>query len=64
MIEPNTPGPGRSTAESAISQLKKEVARRNEEAQKVGRQRRAAREKDRMAHLRSAIESDPRPTGQ
>ena len=65
MIEPNTPGPGRSTAESAVSELKKEIARRNEEAQKVGRERREAREKERLAHLRSGVEPDPRrPAGQ
>ena len=52
MPEPNTPGPGRSTAQSAVSELKKDVARRNAEAQKVGRERRAAREKEHLDHLR------------
>ena len=52
MVEPNTPGPGRSTSEAAINALKKEIARRNEEAQRAGRKRRAAREKEHLANLR------------
>lgn len=52
MVEPNTPGPGRSTSEAAVSEVKKEIARRNEEAQKVGRKKRAAREKSQLANLR------------
>ena len=52
MVEPNTPGPGRSTSEAAINELKKEIARRNEEAQKVGRKKRAAREHERLANRR------------
>jgi hypothetical protein len=52
MVEPNSPGPGRSTSEAAINELKKEIARRNEEAQKAGRKRRAAREKEHLANLR------------
>ncbi len=52
MAEPNTPGPGRSTSEAAIAEIKKEIARRNEEAQKAGRKRRAARDKDRLARRR------------
>ena len=52
MVEPNSPGPGRSTSEVAINELKKEIAHRNEEAQKAGRKRRAAREKEHLANLR------------
>jgi hypothetical protein len=52
MVEPNSPGPGRSTSEAAIGELKKEIAQRNEEAQKAGRQRRAEREKEKLANLR------------
>jgi len=52
MIEPNTPGPGRSTSETAVSELKKEIARRNEETQKAARKKRAAREKEHLANLR------------
>jgi hypothetical protein len=52
MVEPNRPGPGRSTSEAAINELKKEIARRNEETQKAGRKRRAAREKEHLANLR------------
>ena len=43
---------GRSTSEAAIAQVKKEIARRNEEAQKAGRKRRSAREKKQLANLR------------
>jgi hypothetical protein len=52
MIEPNSPGPGRSTSEAAIAEVKKEIARRNGEAQKAGRKRRRAREKEQLANLR------------
>ena len=41
MVEPNSPaGPGRSTSEAAINELKKDIARRNEEAQKAARKKR------------------------
>jgi hypothetical protein len=49
MVDPNRPGPKRSTSEAAFNDLTKEIARRNEEAQKAGRKRRAAREKDQLA---------------
>ena len=52
MVEPNSPGPGRSTSEAAINEVKKEIARRNDEAQKAGRKRRTAREKEHLANLR------------
>lgn len=52
MAEPIRPGPGRSTSEAAITEVKKDIARRNEEAQEEGRKRRAVREKDRLENLR------------
>jgi hypothetical protein len=52
MVERNSPGPGKSTSEAAFIEVKKEIARRNEEAQKAGRKRRAARDKEDMANKR------------
>ena len=52
MVEPTRPGPGQSTSEAAITELKKEIARRNQEAQKAARKRRAEREKEHLANLR------------
>jgi len=52
MVEPNSPGPGRSTSEAAINELKKEIAHRNEEAQKAARKKRMAHEKEHLANLR------------
>jgi hypothetical protein len=52
MVDANGPGPGRSTSEAALGEIKREIARRNEETQKVGRKRRAARERQRLAYLR------------
>ena len=52
MVEPNSPGPGKSTSEAAFAEAKKEIARRNEEAQKAGRKQRAAREKEQLANKR------------
>ena len=52
MAEPNGPGPGRSTSDAAIKELKKEIAQRNSEAQKTGRKRRRAREQEKLANLR------------
>jgi hypothetical protein len=46
------PGPGRSTAEAALNEIKREVARRNEEAHKAGRKRRAEREQKKLAQRR------------
>jgi hypothetical protein len=50
--EPNSPGPGRSTSEAAVNELKKEVARRNDEAQKEARKKRSAREQEQVARRR------------
>jgi hypothetical protein len=52
MAEPNSPGPGRSTSEAALNEIKREVARRNEEAHKAARKLRAAREKQQLAQRR------------
>jgi hypothetical protein len=51
------PGPGRSTADAALSALKKEVAQRNEQAQKEARKVRAAREQE---QIRRRQNGDPR----
>ena len=53
LAESTSPGPGRSTSEAALSDLKKRVARRNEETQKAARRLRAVREKERLALRRS-----------
>ena len=52
MIEAGRPGPGRSTSEAAVNELKKQIARRNDEAQKTGRRKRTAQEKKQLANLR------------
>jgi hypothetical protein len=52
MTESNRPGPGRSTAEAAVSELKKEVARRNETAQKAARKLRTERDRQLLAKRR------------
>jgi hypothetical protein len=46
------PAPGRSTSEAAFIEFKKEIAQRNERAQKEGRKRRAAREQERLRRRR------------
>jgi hypothetical protein len=52
MSESSRPGPGRSTAEAAVSELKKEIARRNEVAQKAARKLRTERDRQRLAQRR------------
>jgi hypothetical protein len=42
------PGPGRSTADDALIAFKKEIAERNERAQKEARKLRAAREREQV----------------
>ena len=49
MAESTSPGPGRSTSEAALSEVKKRIARRNEETQKAARRLRAVREKEQVA---------------
>jgi hypothetical protein len=52
MDDQNMPGPGRSTSEAAIREIKKGVAQRNEAAQKEGRKKRTAREMEKLKNLR------------
>ena len=56
MAEPRSPGSGRSTSDAAFTELKKQVARRNEEAQKAARKVRTKREREQIARRR---EGDP-----
>jgi len=46
------PGPGRSTSDAAFTALKKAVAQRNEQAQKVARKIRTAREREQVRRRR------------
>jgi hypothetical protein len=46
------PGPGRSTADAAFIALTKEIAQRNEHAQKEARKLRAAREQEKVRRRR------------
>ncbi len=46
------PGPGRSTADAAFLALTKEIAERNENAQKEARKLRAAREQEQRRRRR------------
>jgi hypothetical protein len=46
------PGPGRSTAEQAFNDVRKEIAERNERARQEARKLRAAREQERMQSRR------------
>ncbi len=52
MTDLRSPGPGRSTADEALSEVKKQVARRNDEAHKAARKARAAREKEQLVQRR------------
>jgi hypothetical protein len=52
MAESTGPGPGRSTSEAAFNEVRREVARRNEEAHKAAQKRRAEKEKLRLAERR------------
>ena len=47
--QPHTPGPGRSTADAAFDEVRKEIGRRNEQAQKAAREARTAREQKALA---------------
>lgn len=53
MAESTRPGPGRSTSEAALNEVKKRIARRNEETQKAARRLRAVREKEQLALRRA-----------
>ena len=46
------PGPGRSTSDAAFIALKKEIAQRNENAQKEARKIRTAREQEQVRRRR------------
>ena len=48
------PGPGRSTSEIAFTELRNEVARRNEEAHQEWRKRRSAIERQKVLARRAA----------
>jgi hypothetical protein len=52
VADPNGPGPGRSTSEAAFDEVKREVARRNEEAHKAARKLRAEKEKRALVERR------------
>ncbi len=52
MAESSGPAPGRSTAEAAFNEVKREVARRNEEAHKAAQKKRVERDKKRIAERR------------
>ncbi len=49
MPKPNNPDPERPKPSATFSDVTKEIARRNEEAQKIARARRAVREKEQIA---------------
>ncbi len=46
------PGPGRSTADAAFTALTKEIAQRNDQAQKEARKLRSAREQEQVRRRR------------
>ena len=54
MAESNCPGPGRSTVDEALNEVKEHVARRNEEAQKAARELRAARAEEQLERRRKS----------
>jgi hypothetical protein len=49
MPKPNNPDPERSKSSMTFGDVTKEIARRNEEAQKAARVRRTAREREQIA---------------
>ncbi len=48
------PGPGRSTSDAAIAELKKEIAERNERVQTAARKARKARDQEQVLKRRRA----------
>jgi hypothetical protein len=52
MADPITPGPGRSTSEAAVNEIKKQIARRNEDAHKAARKLRTAHDREQVARRR------------
>jgi hypothetical protein len=53
MVDPKSPGGKQPTPGASFGDVTKEVARRNDEAQKLARKRRTAREKEQIAVRRS-----------
>jgi hypothetical protein len=51
--ETHEPGPGRSTADAALIARKKEIAQRNEQAQREARKLRAEREREQLRRRHS-----------
>jgi hypothetical protein len=49
MADSRRPGPGRSASEAAVSELQKEIARRNEEVQQAARKLSAERDRRLLA---------------
>ena len=49
MPKPNKPDPERSKPTATFADVTREIARRNDEAQKAARARRAAREREELA---------------
>jgi hypothetical protein len=47
------PGPGLSTSDAAFTELRKEIAQRNEQAQRQARKLRAAREQEQIQRRRA-----------
>ena len=52
MADSTRPGPGRSTSDAAVNELKREIARRNAEVQKAARKLRSERERQLLARRR------------
>lgn len=50
--EPQTPGPGRSTANAAFDELRKEIAERNDSTHHEARKLRDAREREELLRKR------------
>jgi hypothetical protein len=48
----NEPGPGRSTSDAAFTELRKEIAQRNDRTQREARKLRTAREQEQVRRLR------------
>jgi hypothetical protein len=53
MVDPKSPGRKQPTSGASFNDVTKEVARRNDEAQKLARKRRTAREREQNALRRS-----------
>jgi hypothetical protein len=49
---PQEPGPGRSTADAAFNDIRREIAQRNEQAHQAARKLRAPRERELILNRR------------